>query len=131
MYHHFRDKQDLFRAVHEEAERDLVMAAAEPMQDVEDPWERLVVGMRAFFDACNDPKLRHITLVDGPAVLGWQAWRETGNRYGLAAMTVALQGAIDDGVLRSDVEVRSLAHLLVAALGEAALMLANAENPKV
>lgn len=129
MYHHFRDKRDLFRAVHEQAESELVAAAAEPMQHVADPWERLVTGMRAFFDACTEPGLRDITLVDGPAVLGWQAWREVGNRYGLAAMTFALQGAIDDGVLRADVDVAKLAHLLIAALGEAALMLANAEEP--
>jgi AcrR family transcriptional regulator len=129
MYHHFREKKELFRAVYEQAESELVAAAAEPMTHVADPWARLVVGMRAFFDACNDPALRDITLVDGPAVLGWQAWREVGNRYGLAAMTFALQGAVDEGVLRADLDVKNLAHMFIAALGEAALMLANAEHP--
>jgi AcrR family transcriptional regulator len=129
MYHHFADKRALFGAVHVEAEQELVAKSAEPMQGVEDPWERLVVGMRAFFDACTDPGLRRITLVDAPAVLGWQDWRAVGHNYGVAAMTFVLQSAMDEGVLRP-ADVTSLAHLLIASLSEAALMLANAEDPE-
>ncbi|HEV2062877.1 MAG TPA: helix-turn-helix domain-containing protein [Solirubrobacteraceae bacterium] len=128
MYHHFRDKKDLFRAVHEQAERELVAASAAPMQHVEDPWERLMAGMHGFFDACEDPRLRRIALVDAPAVLGWQEWRAVGREYGLAAMTLVLQAAMDAGALRR-VDVTNLAHLLIAALSEAAMMLANADDP--
>jgi AcrR family transcriptional regulator len=129
LYHHFRDKQDLFRAVHVQAEQELVMASAAGMQDATDGWERLVAGMRGFFDACDDPALRRITLVDGPAVLGWQEWRAVGQEHGLAAMSFVLQSAMDEGVLRRG-DVTTLAHLLIAALSEAAMMLANAEDPK-
>jgi AcrR family transcriptional regulator len=129
LYHHFRDKQDLFRAVHVQAEQELVMASAAGMQDANDGWERLVFGMRGFFDACEDPALRRITLVDAPAVLGWQEWREVGKEHGLAAMTLVLQSAMDEGVLRR-ADVTNLAHLLIAALSEAAMMLANAEDPE-
>src|ERR671922_1674567 len=37
LYHHFRDKKDLFRAVHEELERDLVSSIGEEIAGVEDP----------------------------------------------------------------------------------------------
>src|SRR5919106_3686611 len=52
LYHHFDDKKDLFRAVHEELERDLVASIGAQTAGIEDPWELLVNGVRAFLDAC-------------------------------------------------------------------------------
>lgn len=129
MYHHFREKKDLLRAVYEQTEEELIGATLERIKDVEDPWERLVVGVRAFFDFCEDPRLRQIGLVDAPAVLGWQEWRDIGKRYVFGAVTFVLQDAMDKGVLRH-ADVDTLAHLFIAALGEAALMLANADDPE-
>jgi AcrR family transcriptional regulator len=128
MYHHFKEKRDLFRAVYEEVEREQVEAAAKRIQGVEDPWEMLLAGMRAFFDACTDPKLMRIGLVDGPAVLGWREWREIGTQYAFGLVTFALRNAMEAGVLR-EADVEQLAHLLVGALGEAAMVLANSPDP--
>src|ERR687896_1410298 len=55
LYHHFRDKQDLFRAVHVEMERELMEAIGERMGQASDPMELLVIGLNAFLDACTDP----------------------------------------------------------------------------
>ena len=129
MYHHFRDKPDLFRAVYEQVEREVVEATAERMTAIDDPWELLVAGIRSFFDACTDPALRQIGLVDGPAVLGWQEWREIGARYVLGLIVFGLENAMHAGVLRR-ADVRQLAHLVFGALGEAAMMIANADDPR-
>lgn len=129
MYHHFRDKQDLFRAVYEQLEEEVVAATAAAMSGLEDPWELLVTGVRSFFDACTDPALMQIGLIDGPAVLGWQEWREIGNRYGLGLVTLGLQNAMDAGVLRR-ADVTQLAHLMLGALDEAAMLIANADDPR-
>ena len=37
----------------------------------------LVAGVRAFLDACGDPALIRIGLLDAPAVLGWEEWRRS------------------------------------------------------
>ncbi len=129
MYHHFRDKKDLFRAVYEQTEREIVESTAAAISTIEDPWEMLASGVHSFFDACTDPALRQIGLVDGPAVLGWQEWREIGSRYGMALVTLGLQNAMDAGVLRQ-ADVRQLSHLVFGALGEAALLIANADDPR-
>src|ERR687891_1957551 len=42
LYHHFRDKRDLFRAVHERVERELVEGIAARIAGIEDPWELIV-----------------------------------------------------------------------------------------
>src|SRR5918992_6064284 len=129
MYHHFSDKRELFRAVYEQTEKELVEGLAARIATIEDPWEALVAGMSSFFDISSDPKLMRLGLIDGPAVLGWQAWREIGNRYGLGVTTAALQRAMDADVLRP-ADVTLLGHKLLAALGEAAMLLASAEDPR-
>ena len=129
LYHHFHEKKDLFRAVYEEVERELVEATAAKVQGIDDPWDAVVSGISAFFDACTDPALRQIGLVDGPAVLGWAEWREIGNRYVFGLVTFGLQNAMDAGVLRQ-VDVKQMAHLLIGAMGEAAMVLANADDPQ-
>jgi AcrR family transcriptional regulator len=129
MYHHFPGKRELFRAVYEQGEQELAESVAARLAEIEDPWELLLAGMHSFFDACTDPALRQIGLIDGPAVLGWQEWREIGTRYALGLTTFALQNAMDAGVIRQ-ADVTQLAHLWIGALGEAAMLLANADDPQ-
>jgi AcrR family transcriptional regulator len=128
LYHHFADKKDLFRAVHEELEQELVAQVGEQIAGIEDPWELAVTGVRAFLDACTDPALRQLALIDAPAVLGWQEWREIDARYGLGLVSFGLRNGMDAGVFREQ-EVTALAHLLIGAMTEAALMIANAPDP--
>jgi AcrR family transcriptional regulator len=128
LYHHFRDKQDLFRAVYEQTEQEIVASIGARMAGIADPVELLVEGVRAFLDACGDPVLMRIGLRDAPGVLGWEEWREIGNRHGLGLVTGGLRAAMDAGaIVRAD--VRTLAHLLLSALAEAALLIASAEDP--
>jgi AcrR family transcriptional regulator len=129
LYHHFEDKRDLFRAVHERVERELVERVAARMESVGDPWELMVAGTRAFLDACGDPAVKQIALTDAPAVLGWDEWREVDTRYGLGLTRAALAGAVEAGVIRP-LPLDTISHLLVAALAEAAFMIANAEHPQ-
>jgi AcrR family transcriptional regulator len=129
LYHHFTDKKDLFRAVHEELEQQLVEAIGKQIASIEDPWELLATGMRAFLDACTDPALMRISLLDAPAVLGWQEWREIDSRHGMGLVSFGLQNGMDRGVFRR-ADVRPLAHLMLGALGEAAMLIAGAPDPE-
>jgi AcrR family transcriptional regulator len=128
LYHHFEDKRDLFRAVHERVEQQLVERIGAEIAGVEDPWELMVAGTRSFLDACDDPAVKQITLLDAPAVLGWREWREIDERYGLGLMRAALGGAIEAGVLRK-MSLETMSHLLLGALAEAAFVIANADDP--
>jgi len=128
LYHHFADKRDLFRTVHEELEQALVADIGARITGIEDPWELMVAGVRAFLDACTDPAVMRIALLDAPAVLGWEEWRAIDARYGLGLVSFGLQNAMDGGVLKPQ-PVRPLAHLLMGAMSEAAIVIANAEDP--
>jgi AcrR family transcriptional regulator len=129
LYHHFEDKRDLFRAVFERVEQGLVAGIGAKMEAADDPWKLMMAGMRAFLDACEQPAVKRIALTDAPVVLGWREWREVDNRHGLGLTRAALQRAVDDGVLRP-IAVEPMAHLLVAALSEAAFVIAHAPRPR-
>jgi AcrR family transcriptional regulator len=129
LYHHFADKQDLFRAVHEQIEAELVAGIGERMAGVEDPWELIATGLRAFLDACTDPAIMRVALLDAPAVLGWQEWRSISERHGMGLVSAGLQNAMDRGVLAPR-PVRPLAHLLMGAMSEAAMTIVNAPDPR-
>src|SRR3954462_11691954 len=110
LYHHFDDKRDLFRAVFERVESDLMERIGATMQSADDPYELMVGGMRAFLDACEEPAVNQISLTDAPAVLGWQEWREIDNRHGLGLTRAALEGAVQAGVIRP-IATEPMAHL--------------------
>ena len=128
LYHHFEDKRDLFRAVHEQVEEELVQAVADRIGPIEDPWELLVTGTRAFLDECTDRAFMRIALLEAPSVLGWQEWRAIDERYGMGLVSASLGNAMEAGVLGRQ-ELRPLSHLVLAALGEAAFLIANSEEP--
>src|SRR6266487_2879619 len=129
LYHHFEDKRDLFRAVFERVEADLMERIGAKMGGATDPWELMITGMRSFLDACEEPAVKQISLTDAPAVLGWKEWREIDNRHGLGLTRAALEGAVAAGVLRP-IAVEPMAHLFVAALSEAAFVIAHADHPR-
>lgn len=128
LYHHFQGKRDLFRAVHEQLEEELVAEIAARLAGVTDPDVLLEAGVRAFLDSCTDRRRVQVTLIDAPTVLGWSEWREIDERHGLGLVNAALGNAMDAGAIARQ-DVRPLAHLIIAALGEAALLIANADDP--
>lgn len=128
LYHHFRDKTDLFRAVLEEVERDLSEKIATAALSDPDPWRALAAGCSMFLDACREPEIQQIALLDAPSVLGWEEWREIDARYGLGLIKLGIQNAIDAGALPPQ-PVDPLAHVLLGALDEAAMLVARAEDP--
>jgi AcrR family transcriptional regulator len=127
LYHHFDDKRDLFRAVFEEMESELskhVMAAtaAESRSEL-----HLDVGSQAMLDACLDPAVQRIVLLDAPSVLGWETWHEIEERHGLGLLQGALEMAMEAGHIERQ-PAGPLAQVVLGALMEAALAIARADD---
>ena len=129
LYHQFRDKADLFAAVAEQVEAEIAeRIAAGAAGATADPVGALRAGARLFLDACAEPEVERIILLDAPAILGWEAWRDLAGRYGLGLVQIALQTAMDAGVIVPQ-PVVPLAHVLIGALSECALYVAGTEDP--
>jgi len=129
LYHHFRDKRELFEAVYEDVERGLAEEVTRSLEGTSDALEVLRRGSDAFLDACLDPAVQRIALVEGPSVLGWERWREIDQTYGLGMVQLALQAAMDAGAIRA-APVEPLAHVLLGGLMEAAMLLAASPDPR-
>lgn len=126
LYHHFSDKPTLFRAVFEQVEVDLIKQAGTAVAG-DTGFEVLVAGLTAFLDASLEGEIRQILLIDGPAVLGWDAWREIEERFGLGAIRSMLTQGQADGSIRA-IDIDAMAHLLLSAVDEAALFIAHAAD---
>ena len=130
LYHHFADKEALFTAVLHEVQASLGSAIAARIKPG-DALETLTSSLRGFLDcAAERADVQRILLVDGPAVLGWEAWRSMEAEYGLDAIESMLQQAVDEGIVDHQ-PLRPLAHMLLALVDEAALFIANAADPGV
>ncbi len=128
VYHHFDGKEGLFRAVFEQVHREVTdQAAAEFLGP--DSWAALLNGCALWIDAHLDPAVRRIALQDARAVLGWDDVRDIENRFGAVALRGALRKAMHAGVLERR-PLRPLALLLMGALGEGCLYIADAEAPE-
>ncbi|MGH8012958.1 MAG: TetR/AcrR family transcriptional regulator [Candidatus Binataceae bacterium] len=127
LYHHFRDKQDLFKAVFHEEEQKLALKIAQAAAIMPDTWSGFVAGCQAFLDACLDPVVRQIILIDGPSVFGVKGHREVEESYYLTGVKKALAAGMDAGVIEIQ-PIDPLAHILLGALNEAALVIANAND---
>jgi len=113
LYHQFADKADLFAAVLDQVEAEIALRVA---------------GAVAGFDPADsttEPDLQRIVLLDGPSVLGWGRWREICLRHTVGLIAAFLQDGIDRGSLPPQ-PVQALTHVLVGAVDEAALYIAQA-----
>jgi AcrR family transcriptional regulator len=128
LYHQFKNKNELFAAVAEQVEAEIVEMVITGVADATGPVDELRSGMRLFLDACADAAVERIILLDAPAVLGWEAWRDLSSRYGLGLVRGALQAAIDAGAIAPQ-PIAPLAHALMGSVNECAFYVARAADP--
>ena len=131
LYHQFADKSDLFAAVLEDVEGEIVqrMLSATVGVDPADTAALLIAGADAFLDASAEPEIGRIVLVDGPSVLGWVRWREICLRYSVGLVAALVADGIERGTIARQ-PVDALTHVLVGAVDEAALYVALAPDPE-
>jgi AcrR family transcriptional regulator len=130
MYHQFLDKTDLFAAVFEVVEDEMTrrIDAVVSKSGETDPIALMKLGAATWLDACAEPEVHRIVLIEAPAVLGWQRWREISLRYGMGLVQSLVDYAISVGRI-AEQPVEPLSHVLIGALDEAALYLAQADDP--
>jgi AcrR family transcriptional regulator len=130
MYHQYATKTELFLAVLEAIEAEVIerltadVIAAEPST----PAETLHVTADAWLRIAVEPEIRQLMLLDAPSILGWAGFREISQRYGLGMTEQLLSAAIDAGELRPQ-PTSPLATIVLAALDEAAMVIANSTDP--
>jgi AcrR family transcriptional regulator len=129
LYHQFRDKEDLFRAVYADVEREFTERIAHRMRSLRtdgDAWHEFRAGVQAYLDVALDIDVQRIALLDAPAVLGRAAGHDVG-RFGLDLIRRGLLRSMETRKIEAQ-PIEPLAHVLRAAIVEGAMAIARAED---
>jgi AcrR family transcriptional regulator len=129
LYHHFPTKEALFDAVLDQVVADVAEAVAGAARAAPDPVASLRAGCTEWLRMALDPAVQRIVLLDPPAVVGWSRWREIDEQHTLGGLRTSLELIAREGRLPAG-NVDLLAHMVLAAVNEAALMIARAEDPE-
>lgn len=129
LYHHFADKTELFAVVFEQVEAEVAARMGEAIAAAgeTDAIEVMRLGAAFWLDACSDPEIQRIALVDAPAVLGWTRWTEIGNRYNVGLVRALLSSAIETGRIPPQ-PIEATALTMLGAMREATLYVARADD---
>lgn len=131
LYHHFADKTELFAAVFEQVEGEMAVRMGEAVAAAghSDPIEIMRLSSGLWLDACAEPEIQRIVLLEALAVLGWERWSDIGHRYNIGFVTGLLTEAIESGAIpRQPVEATALT--IMGALREATLYIARADDQR-
>jgi AcrR family transcriptional regulator len=129
LYHHFETKEALFDAVLDRVVAEIADTAAQAARAAPDPVASLRAGFAAWLQLALDPGVQRIALLDPPAVVGWTRWREIDEQHILGGLRASMRRVAKEGRLPPG-DVDLLTHMLLAAVNEAALLIARAEDPQ-
>ena len=127
MYHHFASKEELFQAVYEVVEAEVMARVVEAAAPARDEKEMLRLGSHAYLEVAARAEFRRICLLDAPAVLAPELRRELAEAHGLGVIRETLRECMEAGLIRKH-PVDVLAHVYLAALLECATLVAEGED---
>lgn len=130
LYHHFAGKEGLFAALYDDVQAEVAGRIEAAAERAPDAGAALRAGCHAFLAAGLDPLVQRVVLLDAPAVLGWERWREADDRHGLASLVSGLETAMAAGAIAPQ-PPEPLARLLGGAMNEAAMWTARSPDPAV
>jgi AcrR family transcriptional regulator len=128
VYHHFTGKKDLFTAVAERLEQQILATAAQVEET--DPWLRMKASFEKLIDLCASSDVQRITFVEAPQVVGPDAWRKIELRYAYGATREALARLVKAGVVRP-YPVDLIARTLLAVLHETSAEVARSKRDPI
>jgi AcrR family transcriptional regulator len=120
LYHHFPTKKAVFEAVFEQVSLDLVSELERIARAEKDALAAMAARTEGYFAICARGATGQIILRDGPAVLGWERWREIDAQYFGGKFPRAIAHAMDGGLIARQ-PLEPLARLLLGAVTEAAV----------
>ena len=128
LYHHFKSKIEVFKAVYAEAYDEIINYINVRIEPIGDSWERLIVGCQAFLEIAQREDLRRLVFIEAPAVLAAETLAEFDQR-GFNLLYEGIQLATDEGTLNT-MSPEGFAHLVNGSLNELALWVAQSDDPQ-
>ncbi|WP_346292155.1 TetR/AcrR family transcriptional regulator [Sphaerothrix gracilis] len=128
LYHQFKDKLGVFKAVVVEAYSEITDHIQTKIQPLNNNWQQLIVGCQAFLEVAQQEELRRLVFIEAPAVLAADDLVEI-DQYGFGLLYESIQVAVDEGQL-STINAEGFAHLVNGSLNELAAWVAQSDDPE-
>ena len=129
LYHHFSGKQALFESVFEQIEESAASQIHKAVRESDDPWEKALGGLRAFLDVLQDPAYRRIVIADGPAVLGYERYREQEEQTTFGIVQEIVSSVLDSYDLEPSM-VETFSRVFFGAMSASGAAVSSADDPR-
>ncbi len=131
LYHHYSGKQALFEAVFEQLEQTASKSITKAAKGAKDPWDKSNAALHAFLHAVQDPGYRRVVVQEGPAVLGYERFREQEQRSSYAIILEIVKNVLSAGAWDLDEPmIDTFARIFHGALNSAGESVATATDPE-
>lgn len=130
LYHHFSGKQALFESVFERVEQDASKRIQKALKSKRDPWEKALAGLRSFLDVVREPRYQRIVIQEGPAVLGYERFREQEERSTFANVLDIVDSVLRAGTWELDDDMKhTFARVFFGAMSSAGEEVSASDDP--
>jgi AcrR family transcriptional regulator len=132
LYHHFSGKQAVFESVFERVEGQAAKRIKAALKETRDPWDKALAGLRAFLDVVQDPAYQRIVIQEGPAILGYERFREQEERSSYAIVQDIVQSVLSASPYELDDDMlATFSRIFFGAMSAAGESVSSAPDPKV
>jgi AcrR family transcriptional regulator len=132
LYHHFSGKQAVFEAVFEKVEADASRRIRKALKGSRDPWEKALLGLRAFLEIVQDPSYQRVVIQEGPAILGYERFREQEERSSYGLVQDMVRDVLTDSTYDlSDDMLETFSRIFFGAMSAAGESVSSAADPKL
>jgi AcrR family transcriptional regulator len=129
LYHHFKGKQELFEAAFVSVEDAAAERIRHAIRSVADPWEKALTGLREFLAVTRTEAYRRIVIQEGPAVLGYERYREQEERSTFALVQEIVASLLADHQL-PNTTLEAFTRLFFGAMSATGSAVSTAEDPQ-
>jgi AcrR family transcriptional regulator len=131
LYHHFSGKQGLFEAVFLRVEEDASRQIRAALRGSRDPWDKALVGLRAFLEVVQQPTYQRVVIQDGPAILGYERFREQEERSSFAIVQDIVGSVLEASTYELDDSMKqTFSRIFFGAMSAAGESVSTAEDPR-
>jgi len=101
------------------------------VQGREDAWDQAAAGLQSFLEVVRRPTYRRIVIQEGPAVLGYERFREQEERSTFANVLEIVRSVLTAGTWQLDEEMlQTFARIFFGAMSSAGESVSSAEDPE-
>ena len=131
LYHHFSGKQALFEAVFATVEDDASRQIRKALRGTSDPWQKALAGLNAFLEVVQDPTYQRIVIQDGPAILGYERFREQEERSSYGIVQDIVGSVLEASTYELDEAMKqTFSRIFFGAMSAAGESVSTAPDPK-